>query len=69
VLRIRLQQTGKVTRLALPMCALVFLVWGAPALSAHAAATKDAVVTETISLQELQQPVQILIDRWGVPHI
>src|SRR6201993_2537703 len=50
------------------MCALLLLVWGAPAISAHAA-TKDAVVTETISLQELQQPVQILIDRWGVPHI
>src|SRR6201997_5712071 len=50
------------------MCALLLLVWGAPAISAHAA-TKDAVVTETISLKELQQPVQILIDRWGVPHI
>lgn len=68
IIRVRLQQTGKVTRLALPMCALVFLVWAAPAFSAHAA-TKVAVVTETISLQELQQPVQILIDRWGVPHI
>jgi penicillin G amidase len=68
ITRIRFQQTGKVTRLALPMCALLFLVWAGPAISAHAA-TKDAVVTETISLQELQQPVQILIDRWGVPHI
>jgi penicillin G amidase len=68
ITRIRFQQTGKVTRLALPMCALLLLVWAAPAISAHAA-TKDAVVTETISLQELQQPVQILIDRWGVPHI
>jgi penicillin amidase len=68
ITRIRLQQTGKVTRFALPMCALLFLVWAGPAICAHAA-TKDAVVTETISLQDLQQPVEILIDRWGVPHI
>jgi penicillin amidase len=50
------------------MCALLFLVCAGPAICADAP-TKDAVVTETISFQDLQQPVEILIDRWGVPHI
>ena len=27
------------------------------------------MATETISLPNLRQPVEILIDRWGVPHI
>lgn len=27
------------------------------------------IPTETIALPHLQQPVEILIDRWGVPHI
>jgi len=69
VTRVRLQQTGKMIRcFALPMCAVLFLLWAGPVIFAHGA-TKDAAATETISLADLQQPVEILIDRWGVPHI
>jgi penicillin amidase len=34
-----------------------------------AAAPKDGLPTETIVLPHLHGPVEILIDRWGVPHI
>src|ERR1700730_960353 len=30
---------------------------------------RDTVATETILLPHLRQPVEILIDHWGVPHI
>src|SRR5260370_40177692 len=30
---------------------------------------KDAVAAETIVLPGLREPVEILVDRWGVPHI
>ena len=30
---------------------------------------RSAVPSETVSLPNLRQPVEILIDRWGVPHI
>jgi len=30
---------------------------------------QDIVATETIALQNIRQPVEILIDHWGVPHI
>lgn len=67
--RVRLQQLGSTTRsFALSTCALLFLVWAGPPVPALAA-TKDAVATETIPLPNLQQPAEILIDHWGIPHI
>ncbi len=33
------------------------------------AGQKDAVAAETIALPGLREPVEILVDRWGVPHI
>ncbi len=33
------------------------------------AGQKDAVAAETIVLPGLREPVEILVDRWGVPHI
>ncbi len=67
--RVRLQQLGSTTRsFPLSTCALLFLVWAGPPVPALAA-TKDAVATETIPLPNLQQPAEILIDHWGIPHI
>jgi penicillin G amidase len=53
--------------LALPMCLLLAAI-SVDTIPATAAPQK-AVATETISLPKLRQPVEILIDRWGVPHI
>src|SRR5690348_16504969 len=33
------------------------------------AGQKDTVAAETIALPGLREPVEILVDRWGVPHI
>jgi penicillin G amidase len=52
---------------ALLTCALTIVVCVA-AIPARAGDTVT-VATETILLPHLQQPVQILIDHWGVPHI
>jgi penicillin amidase len=53
--------------LALSIGALLFSIWiaAAPTL----AQTKAPSATETIALPNLHQPVEILIDPWGVPHI
>ncbi|MEA2263858.1 MAG: penicillin amidase, partial [Acidobacteriaceae bacterium] len=33
------------------------------------AAERSAVPSETVTLPNLRQPVEILIDHWGIPHI
>ncbi len=67
--RVRLRQVSSKTRsFAVSTCALVLLVWAGPPVPALAA-TMDTVATETIPLPNLQQPIEILIDQWGVPHI
>ena len=64
----RLRQPLCVVRsFSLPMC-LLLAVMSVDTMPATAAPQK-AVTTETISLPNLRQPVEILIDRWGVPHI
>jgi penicillin amidase len=40
-----------------------------PGIAFAAAATKQADAPETTSLPSLHQPVEILLDHWGVPHI
>ena len=47
---------------------LVWFILGT-AFSPVLAGDEDKQTTETISLAGLEQPVEILIDRWGVPHI
>lgn len=51
----------------LPICVLAIAVcFGLiPALAGQ----RETVATETIALPHLQQPIEILIDHWGVPHI
>ncbi len=64
----RLRQPLCVVRsFSLPIC-LLLAVMSVDTMPATAAPQK-AVATETISLPKLRQPVEILIDRWGVPHI
>lgn len=41
----------------------------AAALAAIPAVAKEAVPTETIRVSGLRAPVEIRVDRWGVPHI
>jgi penicillin G amidase len=65
----RSRKPGGTTRSLSPAaCALLVFVWSQPCMPVLAA-TKDQVATETISLPGLQQPAEILIDHWGVPHI
>ena len=51
----------------LPLWILVIVVCAAviPAFSGQ----RETVATETILLPHLRQPVEILIDHWGMPHI
>jgi penicillin G amidase len=49
------------------MCLLLAAMW-LQTISAHAGQQR-AVPSETVTLPNLRQPVEILIDRWGVPHI
>ena len=68
MLNSRLRQPLRVVRLfALPMCLLLAAV-SVDTISAHAGQQR-AIASETITLPNLHQPVEILIDRWGVPHI
>jgi len=48
---------------------VVLTIFACVALCPALARQNDTVATETIALPQLQQPVEILIDRWGVPHI
>jgi penicillin amidase len=64
----RLRQPLRVVRLfAIPMCLLLAAV-SVDTISAHAG-QRRAIASETVTLPNLHQPVEILIDRWGVPHI
>lgn len=68
MLKVRLQQPPCNTRsFALASCALLIATWVA-AVSAYARPL-STIPSETIRLPGLRQPVEILIDRWGVPHI
>src|SRR6516165_5209767 len=52
---------------ALAKCVILVAVWVA-IVPAHAD-PQSTKPSETITLPNLQQPVEILIDHWGVPHI
>jgi penicillin G amidase len=50
--------------------ALCLLLASLPVVTIPAhAGERSAVPSETVTLPNLRQPVEILIDRWGVPHI
>src|SRR5215831_800515 len=52
---------------ALAICVLLIAVWVAT-IAAYAG-PQSTIPSETITLPNLRQPVEILIDHWGVPHI
>ena len=59
---------GHIVRVvALAKCVLLVAVWVAT-VPAHAG-PQSAIPSENIMLPNLRQPVEILIDHWGVPHI
>jgi penicillin amidase len=47
----------------------VFVIALCVAVIPALAGQRETVATETIQLRHLRQPVEILIDHWGVPHI
>ena len=53
---------------ALAKCVILVAVWVA-IVPAHAGPQSTTIPSETIPLPNLGQPVEILIDHWGVPHI
>src|SRR5215472_6829210 len=56
----------------LPLWLIALVMLSPTAGSAAAQAPTEAAhprASETIALSGLRQPVEILIDRWGVPHI
>jgi penicillin G amidase len=55
-----------------PPCLLeriVLLIAMLLAVAAAHAGQESEIPSESITLPHLQQPVEILVDRWGVPHI
>ena len=68
MLKAHLRRRPRVVRsFALPICLLLATVW-VDAIPAQAG-QQSAISSETITLPNLRQPVEILIDHWGVPHI
>ena len=59
-----------VPRFASPsLTSWVFVIALCVAVIPALAGQRETVATETIQLRHLRQPVEILIDHWGVPHI
>ena len=67
MLKAHLQQPHIVQLFALAKYVLLMAVWVATP-PAHAD-PQSTITSETITLPNLRQPVEILIDHWGVPHI
>ncbi len=63
----------RITPLAYAGVCVLLCATALPALAANVAQpandTLAKVTTSTVKLPGLQQPAQILVDRWGVPHI
>ncbi len=63
----------RISPLAYPILCVLHCLVASPALTANAAhaasETQAKVATSTVKLSGLQQPAEILVDRWGVAHI
>src|ERR1700720_1385225 len=64
----RLQQSRRVVRASTRAICLLLMAVCAATVPAQAG-PQSTITSETIKLPNLRQPVEILIDRWGVPHI
>jgi penicillin amidase len=68
MLKAHVQQSPPIVRSsALAICVVLIAVWVAT-VPAYAGPQRT-IPSETITLPNLRQPVEILIDHWGVPHI
>jgi len=68
MLRAHLQRPPRIVRsFALAIYVLLMAVWVAT-VPAHFG-QQSTIPSETITLPNLRQPVEILVDHWGVPHI
>src|ERR1700688_5032838 len=68
MLKAHVQQSPPIVRSsALAIVVVLIAVWVAP-VPAYAG-PQSTIPSETLTLPNLRQPVEILIDRWGVPHI
>src|ERR1700693_5919823 len=67
MLKAHLQQPHIDRSFVLAMCVLLMAVW-VDTVPVHAG-PQSTIPSETITLPNLRQPVEILIDHWGVPHI
>jgi penicillin G amidase len=64
----RLQQSRRVVRASARAICLLLMAVCVATVPAQAG-PQSTITSETIKLPNLRQPVEILIDRWGVPHI
>ena len=67
MLKAQLQRAHIVRAFALAKCVLLVAVWVATVPAQ--AGPQSTIPSENFTLPNLRQPVEILIDHWGVPHI
>jgi penicillin amidase len=66
--KVRLPEAVRIARPCLPEKIVLLIAMLLAAVAAHAGQERE-IPSESITLPHLQQPVYILVDRWGVPHI
>ena len=68
MLRTYVQQPPRIVRSsALAICVFLMTIWVATVPAQ--VRPQSTILYETITLPNLRQPVEILVDHWGVPHI
>jgi len=68
MLKAHLQQPPQLVRSSAPAIGVLLMAVWMVTVPAHAG-PQSGIPSETITLPNLRQPVEILIDHWGVPHI
>src|SRR5271167_2529733 len=68
MLKAYLQQPRRIVRSSAPAIGVLLMAVWMVTVPAHAG-PQSGIPSETITLPNLRQPVEILIDHWGVPHI
>ena len=66
--KVCLPEAVRIARPCLPEKIVLLIAMLLAAVAAHASQERE-IPSESITLPHLQQPVEILVDRWGVPHI
>jgi penicillin amidase len=68
MLKASLQQPPRVVQLSALAVSVLFMAAWLSTFPTYAG-PQSTIPSETITLPDLRQPVEILIDHWGVPHI